>query len=60
MYGGRVLHQPSFLWVQIVLPFSPTSLLADLIQWFLNKNEKKLAQLFDFTFRYIDDVLFTK
>jgi len=30
---------------------------ADLIQGRLKKNEKKLAQSFNFTFRYIDDVL---
>jgi hypothetical protein len=29
----------------------------DFIQEILNKNEKKLAQSFNFTFRYIDDVL---
>ena len=30
---------------------------ADFIQGLLKKNEKKLAQFFYFTFRYIDDVL---
>jgi hypothetical protein len=30
---------------------------AELIQGLLKKNEKKLAQSFQFTFRYIDDVL---
>ena len=30
---------------------------ADLIQGLLKKNEKKLARSFNFTFRYIDDVL---
>jgi len=30
---------------------------ADFIQGLLNKNEKKLARSFIFTFRYIDDVL---
>ena len=29
---------------------------ADFIQGLLKKNEKKLAQSFNFTFRYIDDV----
>ena len=29
----------------------------DFIQWLLTKNEKKLARSFNFTFRYIDDVL---
>ena len=33
---------------------------ADLIQGLLKKNEKKLARSFNFTFGYIDDVLFTK
>ena len=30
---------------------------ADFIQGLLKKNEKKLARPFNFTFRYIDDVL---
>ena len=30
---------------------------ADFIQGLLKKNEKKLVQYFNFTFRYIDDVL---
>jgi hypothetical protein len=30
---------------------------ADFIQGFLNKNENKLSRSFNFTFRYIDDVL---
>jgi hypothetical protein len=30
---------------------------ADFIQGILKKNEKKLARSFNFTFRYIDDVL---
>jgi hypothetical protein len=30
---------------------------ADFIQGFLKKSEKKLARTFNFTFRYIDDVL---
>jgi hypothetical protein len=30
---------------------------ADFIQGFLKKKEKKLARSFNFTFRYIDDVL---
>jgi hypothetical protein len=35
---------------------------ADFIQGLLKKNEKKLARSFNFTFRYLDDVLkpFTK
>ena len=30
---------------------------ADFIQWLLKKNKKKLVRSFNFTFRYIDDVL---
>ena len=30
---------------------------ADFIQGFLKKNQQKLARSFNFTFRYIDDVL---
>jgi len=30
---------------------------ADFIQGLLKKNEKKLARYFNFTFRYIDDIL---
>jgi hypothetical protein len=33
---------------------------ADFIQGLLRKNEKKLARSFNFTFRYIDDVLSLK
>ena len=35
----------------------PLSYEADFIQGLLKKNEKKLARSFNFTFRYIDDVL---
>ena len=35
----------------------PYSYEADFIQRLLKKNEKKLARSFNFTFRYIDDVL---
>jgi hypothetical protein len=40
-----------------VLLFSPTSYEADVIQELLKKNEKKLTRSFNFTIRYIDDVL---
>ena len=54
-------RQSAYLWVQTVFLFSPTSFLysdeADFIQGFLKKSEKKLARSFNFTFRYIDDVL---
>ena len=33
---------------------------ADFIQGLLRKNEKKIARSFNFTFRYTDDVPFTK
>ena len=59
MFGGRVFQQ-TVIWVQTA------HLLADLfrysyetyfIQGLLKKNEKKLARSFNFTCRYIDDVL---
>ena len=39
------------------LQFVPFSYEADFIHGLLKKNEKKLARTFNFTFRYIDDVL---
>ena len=62
MFGGRALPQT----VDIPMGTNCTPLLADLflysyeadfIQWFLKKNEKKLARSFNFRFRYIYDVL---
>ena len=62
MFGGRVFQQT----VGIPMGTSCVPLLADLflysyeadfIQGLLKKNEKKLSQSFNFTFRYIDDVL---
>ena len=49
-------RQSAYLWVQTVLLFSPTY---SLFVWgrLLKKKEKKLAQSFNFTFRYINDVL---
>ena len=61
-FGGRVFQQT----VGIHMATNCASPLADLfrysyeaefIQGLLKKNEKKLAQSFNFTFRYIDDVL---
>jgi len=61
IFGGRVFQQT----VGIPMGTNCAPLLADLflhsyeadfIQGLLNKNEKKLARSFDFTFRYIDDV----
>jgi hypothetical protein len=62
MFGGRVF-QPT---VGLPMGTNCASLLADLfiylyeadfIQGLLKKNEKKLARSFNFTFRYLDDVL---
>ena len=51
-------RQSAYLWEQTVL-LSPTcsffSYEADFIEGLLKKYEKKLARLFNFTFRYIDD-----
>ena len=62
MFGGRVFQQT----VGIPMCTNSAPLLADLflysyeadfIQGLLKKNEKKLTRSFNFTFRYIDDVL---
>ena len=62
MFGGRVFQQT----VGIPMGTNCTPLLADLflysygtdfLQELLKKNERKLARSFNFTFRYIDDVL---
>jgi hypothetical protein len=62
MFGGRVFQQT----VDIHMGTNCAPLLADLflylyeadfIQGLLKKNEKKLARSFNYTFRYIDDVL---
>ena len=62
MFGGRVFQQT----VGIPMGTNCAPLLADFflysyeahfIQGLLKKNEKKLARCFNFTFRYIDDVL---
>jgi hypothetical protein len=54
-------RQSAYLWVTTVLLFSPTCSFIRTRQTsyrgFSRKNEKKLARSFDFTFRYIDDVL---
>ena len=63
MFGGRVFQQTVG---HTPMGTNCAPLLADLflysyesdfIQGFLKKNEKKLARSFNFTFRYIDDVL---
>ena len=65
IFGGRVFQQT----VGIPMGTQCGPLLADLfllsheadfIQGLLKKNEKKLARSFNFTFRYIDDVLSLK
>ena len=62
MFGGRVIQQT----VGIPMGTNCAPLLADLflysyeadfIRGLLKKNEKKLARSFNFTFRYMDDVL---
>jgi hypothetical protein len=62
IFGGRVFQQT----VDIPMGTNCAPLLADLflysheadfIQELLRKNEKKLVRSFNFTFRYIDDVL---
>jgi hypothetical protein len=62
IFGERVFQQT----VGILMGTSCAPLLADLflysyeadfIQGLLKKNEKKLARSFNFTFRYVDDVL---
>jgi hypothetical protein len=51
-------RQSAYLWVQTLLPdLFLYSYEADFIQGLLKKNEGKLARSFNFTFRYIDDVL---
>ena len=51
MFGGRVFQQT----VGISLGTNCAPFLSDFILGLLKKNEKKLAQSFNFTFRYIDD-----
>ena len=62
IFGGRVFQQT----VDIPMGTNCSALLADLflysyeeyfIQGLLKKNEKKVAWSFNFTFRYVDDVL---
>jgi hypothetical protein len=62
MFGGRVFQQT----VGIPMSTNCVPLLADLffysyeadfIQGLLKKSEKKLPRSFNFTFRYIDDVI---
>jgi hypothetical protein len=53
-------RRSAYLWVQTAPLLSDLFLYsyeADFIQELLKENEMKLAQSFNFTFRYIDDVL---
>ena len=59
MFGGRVFQQtlPIGTNCALLADLFLYSYEADFIQGLLKKNEKKLARSFNFTFRYIDDVL---
>ncbi len=62
MFGGRVFQQTVGIpmgtnYVPLLADLFLYSYEADFIQGFLKKNERKLTRSFNFTFRYIDDVL---
>jgi len=63
MFGGRVFQQTDgiYLWVQPVLLFSLTCSFIRMRQTsyrgFSRKTKKELARSFNFTLRYIDDIL---
>ena len=62
MFGGRVFQQTVGIPMDtncapVIIDLFLYSYEADCIQGLLKKNEKKLARFFNFTFRYIDDVL---
>jgi hypothetical protein len=62
IFGGRVFQQSVGIPMGTYCAPLLTDLFlhsyeADFIQELLKKNEKKLARSFNFTFRYIDDVL---
>ena len=62
MFGGRVFQSAVGLpmgtnYAPLLADLFIYSYEADFIQGVLKKNEKKLARSFNFTFRYIDDVL---
>ena len=64
IFGGRVFQQTvgipmGTICAPLLADVFVYSYEADFIQGLLNKNEKKLARSFIFTFRYTDDVLFT-
>ena len=65
MFGGRVFQQTVGIPMGTISAPLLTDLFlysyeADFIQGLLKKNEKKLVRSFNFTFRYTDDVSFTK
>ena len=62
MFGGRVFQQTVGMpmgtnCIPLLADLFLYSCEADFIQGLLKKNEKKLARSFNFTLRYIDDVL---
>ena len=62
MFGGRVFQQTIGIpmgtnCAPLLANFFLYSYEAHFIEGLLKKNEKKLARCFNFTFRYIDDVL---
>jgi hypothetical protein len=62
MFGGRVFQQTVGIpmgtnYVPLLADLFLYSYEADFIQGLLKKNERKLTRSFNFTFRYIDDVL---
>jgi len=62
IFGGSVFQQTagipmSITCVPLLAKLFLYSYEADFIQGLLKKSEKKLARSFNFTFRYIDDVL---
>ena len=62
MFGGSVFQQVVGMHActtctPLLVDLFLHSFEADFIQGFLKKNEKYLARFFDFTFRYIEDVL---
>jgi hypothetical protein len=65
IFGGRVFQQTvgipmGTICAHLLADLFLYSYEADFIQGLLKKNEKKLVQSFNFTFRYTDDVSFTK
>jgi hypothetical protein len=62
MFGGRIFQQTVGIptgtnYILLLSDLLLYSHEADFIQGLLKKNEKKLVRSFNFTFRYIDDIL---